>query len=86
MIPKNITKEAVKKAIQEIDENGVPRHRESTKYHLSYGGKFYPPKYVISVANRIQNGKELKAEEFGGGHESNMFLSSLGFDICGGNV
>lgn len=84
MISKNITRETIIEALRVIDESGVPKHRLSTKYHLSHEGKLYPPKYVISIANKIQNGTELKADEFGGGVESNEFLTALGFDICGG--
>lgn len=86
MIPKNITRKAVIKAIHEIDKNGIPKNRLSTKYNIFFEGKQYPPKYVISLANRIENGVELKAEDFGGGHESNSFLMALGFDIKGGNI
>lgn len=84
MIPNNITREVVIKAMQDIDENGVPKNRVSKKYHVTHEGKQYPPKYVISVANRIINGAELKADEFGGGSESNTFLAALDFDISGG--
>lgn len=84
MISKNITRETVIEALHEIDTNGVPKHRLSTKYHLSHEGKQYPPKYVISIANKIINGTELKADEFGGGEESNTFLTTLGFEIRGG--
>ena len=83
MIPKNITRETVIRAMQEIDKDGVPKNRLSTKYNISFDGKQYPPKYVLSIANRIENGVELKAEDFGGGRESNSFLMALGFDILG---
>jgi biotin operon repressor len=57
MIPQNITKEHILKAIQEIDKNGVPEERLSTKYYLQYNGKNYPPKYTISLANKYANGR-----------------------------
>jgi len=83
MISRNITRDAVIKATQSIDENGVPKNRLSTKYNLVYESKLYPPKYVLSLANEIVNGVELKHYEFGGGDESNSFLATLGFEIRG---
>ncbi|MGC8726194.1 MAG: hypothetical protein ACP5RS_06435 [Thermoplasmata archaeon] len=81
MIPKNITKNDVLKAVNEIDKTGIPKNRNSRKYELEYNGKRYPPKYVISIANKYVNGKELKPLEFNGGKETNEFLNKLGFDI-----
>lgn len=85
MIDKNITKENVLKAISEIDINGIPSNRKSTKYHLIFNDKFYPPKYVLSIANKHVNGKELEPNEFGGGDETNNFLINLGFKIQDGH-
>ncbi|MHA1918482.1 MAG: hypothetical protein ACTSWX_01955, partial [Promethearchaeota archaeon] len=42
---------------------------------------YYPPKYVISLANKFVNGKELSPSLFNGGKESNDYLSKLGFRI-----
>lgn len=64
-----------------MDLNGVPQNRESTKYRLEYKGRTYPPKYLISIANKYVNGHELKPCEFSGGNESNEFLMNLGFEI-----
>ena len=83
MIPKHITRDAVLNALKKIDEIGVPRNRLSTKYNVVHQGKSYPPKYVISLANELTTGVELKPNEFGGGDESNGFLSNLGFEIRG---
>jgi len=83
MIPKDITRDIILEALREIDENGTPSNRLSMKYTLSHGGNLYSPKYVISIANRIKHGTELKHYEFGGGEESNAFLRSLGFEIRG---
>ena len=79
MIPRSIGKEHILKAITEIDENGVRRGRESNRWLLKYNGKSYPPKYVISIANRYANNVELK--NFSGGPETNNFLKRLGFSI-----
>jgi len=81
MIPKDISKLDVLNAIEEIDRNGIPNNRQSRKYHLLYNGKFYPPKLVISIANKYKNGFELAPNSFGGGMETNSFLENLGFAI-----
>ena len=81
MIPNNITREHIIKAIEEINEVGVPPNRESRGFHLEYEGKYYPPKYVISIANRYANGRELQPSEFNGGYETNRFLEKRGFKI-----
>ena len=41
----------------------------------------YPPKLVISIANRYANGSELDSTKFSGGKESNEFLKARGFEI-----
>jgi len=69
------------KAIKEIDSQGVPEVRSSRKFLLEFEGKEYPPKYVISLANKYANGHELDAEEFSGGNESNELLKNRGFNI-----
>ena len=81
MIPKNITKGNILEAIKYIDRFGVPSKRDSTKYDLKYKGKNYPPKYVISIANKCANGEELESTKFSGGRMTNKFLCCLGFDI-----
>jgi len=81
MIPKNIKREDILKAIDEVEKVGVPEGRSSKKFLLEYDGKFYPPKYIISLANKYANGIELDSSEFGGGKETNDFLRVLGFNI-----
>ena len=80
-IPKNINKEHIINAIQKIDREGVPEKRESTRFNLSYEGKYYPPKYIISIANLYANGEEYLPSLFSGGDETNSFLRRLGFTI-----
>src|SRR5438034_10766341 len=78
-IPTSIEHTHIRKAMQEID-NAVPRYpkkRASTVYDLHYAGKIYPPKYVLSVANKFSNGIELRG--FRGGAETNNFLIARGF-------
>ncbi|MDK2908055.1 MAG: hypothetical protein PWQ87_513 [Candidatus Woesearchaeota archaeon] len=81
MIPSNIEREHIIKAIREIDSNEIPLGRESKKFCLIFEEKRYPPKYVLSLANRFANNKELNPSKFSGGQETNNFLKRLGFDI-----
>ena len=80
-IPKNITREHVLRAMKEIERNGVPRRRNSRKFILSHEGKSFPPKYVVSLANKYANQVVLDSSKFLGGQETNRFLESLGFKI-----
>ena len=64
MIPKELQHQHFMKAIQEIEKNGVPKSRESYIYDLLLDGKKYPPKYVISIANKYLTGKELSPDIF----------------------
>jgi Cdc6-like AAA superfamily ATPase len=83
MIPKNITKEHLEKAIEEIDKKGVRKGRHSSTYDLIYNKKSYPPKLVISIANRFANGSELDPNVFAGGKRTAAFefLKKEGFEI-----
>jgi len=81
MIPKNIKREHIIKAIDEIKKVGIPAGRSSKKFLLEYNGKFYPPKYTVSLANKYANGKKLDPQDFSGGTETNDFLKDLGFSI-----
>lgn len=81
MIPKNIDREHIIKAIEEIKKDGISKGRSSKRFLLEYDGKCYPPKYIISLANKYANGKELDSQKFGGGAETNDFLKHLGFNI-----
>ena len=81
MIPKNITQNHISRAVSEVRRNGIPKSRRSTKFHMLYQGRRYPPKYVVSLANRFANGRELPASHFEGGKEANDFLVRLGFPV-----
>lgn len=81
MIPENIRKDHVLRALEEIDEKGVPKRRASKKFELIYEGSSYPPKYAISLANKFANNRKLEPLEFGGGKETNEFLRRLGFKV-----
>ena len=81
MIPRNINRVHILKAIGEIDRNSIPKGRESKKFLLLHNGKYYPPKYVISLANKYANGMVLDPSEFSGGQETNRFLVRLGSKV-----
>jgi len=81
MIPLNIERRHVIDATRKINLDGVPPGRSSKKFLLDFGGKRYPPKYVISLANKFANGEELSSSMFNGGQETNEFLKGLGFGI-----
>lgn len=81
MIPKNIHQEHILKAIEEGKKTGIPKRRGSKKFLVEFNGVYYPPKYIISLANKYANGEELNPSEFSGGRESNDFLRALGFQI-----
>ncbi len=82
MIPKNITKRDILKAIAEVNKRGIPQNRHSTKWSLIYDDQLYPPKYLISLANKFRNGLEWSPKKFSGGYESNQFLEERGFEIA----
>ena len=82
-IPKNITKDHIINAIADIENRMVviPINRKSRQYSIHYKGKYYPPKFVISQANKHANGEFYDSNLFGGGYESNEFLRKKGFEI-----
>src|SRR5258705_437737 len=62
-----------------------PKRREPTIYDLHDRGNIYPPKYVLSLANKFANGNELHG--FKGGAQTNNFLIARGFaDILNKNT
>jgi 5-methylcytosine-specific restriction endonuclease McrBC GTP-binding regulatory subunit McrB len=80
---KQITKEHILKAIQEIDNEGVRPGRNSSTYDLIYNDKPYPPKLILSIANKYATGKELDHNTFAGGQGTPAFnlLKNEGFII-----
>ena len=81
MIPQNIRKQHIENAIDEIRNKGDPKGRESRKYKLIFDGQPFPPKYVVSLANKYANGEELDSSVFDGGAETNSYLESRGFRV-----
>lgn len=71
----------IAEAIKYIDENGVPWHNMSTKYELVWeNGNTYPPKYVIAVANHLQNGEEIDVSGYNA-VEAKNYLIAKGYEI-----
>ncbi len=83
MIPNNITKEHIEKAIKEIDRKGIQKGAHSSTYDIVYNEKRYPPKLVVSLANKYANGVILPRDTFQGGEGTPAFqvLERLGFQI-----
>lgn len=83
MVPNNITKEHINTAIAEIDQKGVQNGAHSTTYDLIHNGNRYPPKLVLSLANKYANGNELDRSTFTGGDNTEAFnyIKNLGFKI-----
>ncbi|MEQ3691042.1 MAG: hypothetical protein ABNG98_05950, partial [Flavobacterium sp.] len=78
-----ITKEHILQAIQEIDKEGIRNGRHSSTYDLVFNDKSYPPKLVISIANRFATGVELDSSTFSGGIGTDAFklIEKYGFKI-----
>src|SRR5690606_1962599 len=79
-IPYNISKEHIQKAISEISSQDIPPQRREQHYSLREDGKSFPPKYVISIANKFANGVELDSKEFNA-VEAKKFLLKREFTV-----
>ena len=82
-IPINLTREHILKAIEKIDsEPELKTKRSSSTYDLIFEGKKYPPILVLSIANQINNGKELLLSDFNNNIEKPFnLLRENGFSI-----
>ena len=82
-IPGNITEQHFLQALAEIDQEGVPPEAESSTYDLVHNGQTYPPIYVLSLASKHANGRELDRTGLGEGLGTTCFKKILGcgFDI-----
>lgn len=79
-IPKNITKEHIDRAINEINLNDIPNGRLSNTYFLISAGKRLPPKFVLGKANKYANNKILDSNSFNA-VEAMKFLKKLDYEI-----
>lgn len=86
-VPK-ITRAHVESALEEIQREGVPAGRGSTRFCLVVGARHYPPKYVVALAAKAKLGRQLRPDEFSGGAQTNGVLAALGLKVvecrCGG--
>ena len=82
-VPGNISREPLLQAIEEIRRSGVPSGAQSTIYDVVFEGERFPPKLVVSIANRFANGEDLDRQTFGGGPDKPAFrlLERHGFTI-----
>jgi 5-methylcytosine-specific restriction protein B len=82
-VPKNIFREHLEKAINKIDEEGIPTDANSQYYDVIFNGKIYPPKLIVSYANIFANGEVLDRTKFEGGIGTECFklLERNGFII-----
>jgi 5-methylcytosine-specific restriction protein B len=79
-----IKKEHILAAIKEIEANPLLRKgRASSTYDLIYEENDYPPKLIISIANKYATGVELDPNTFEGGIGTPAFqlLEKEGFEI-----
>lgn len=77
-----ISKKDIINAINEIDSNPELRKgRASSTYDLLYNNIEYPPKLVISIANKIATGEQLNPNDFEGGIGTPAFKLLEGFDF-----
>jgi len=81
-IPPHITQEHIFQAIDEINKTRWLKENDSKKYDLLFKGEKFPPKVVVSIANKYANGIPLDFSEFSGGEQAaNKFLKDRGFEI-----
>ncbi len=79
-VPKLLSK-SIEDALKYIDEHGVPNEHKSTTYLLNTNnGNKYPPKYVIAVANHLENGEEIKTDYFNA-IEAKKFFITRGYTV-----
>ena len=77
------TREELINAIKQIDNNPkLITGRHSSTYDLVHNGNTYPPILVLSTANKLKKGKDLKLEDFGNSTKIPFkILRDNGFEI-----
>ena len=72
----------IEDAFRYIDEHGVPKGRNGTRFSCPREGRLYPPKYLIAKAFNLATGQTLSPEDHHGGErDSNKILQELGLEI-----
>jgi len=79
-IPDNITADHIRQAARWINDHGIPPNRKSKIYDVIVDNYPYPPKYIISVANKFANQEELPPYKFTA-QEALRYLEKRGFKI-----
>lgn len=79
-IPESIEKKHIIDAIKEIKLKEVPINRKSKSHFLCHKKKLYPPKYVLSIANKFVSGKELDPNGFHT-YDAKHFLEKRGLEV-----
>jgi hypothetical protein len=76
--PSEITKDHVRKGLEEIKKSDIPLHN-GTRWQVVIDGKPYPPKEVMRFARKEYD----KSNDwpYGGGPSTNKFLEKMGFEI-----
>lgn len=79
----SISPENIRQAIEEINRDGIRLGRQSSTYDVLVDGKRYPPKYLLSLANKYATGQELDHNQFEGGENTPAFafLRDNGYQI-----
>lgn len=72
-----VTKDLVEQALQSIDPEKIPPKNAGKVNALVYGGKKYPPKYVLATALKIANSDVGNFNS----NEAVSFLSGMGFEL-----
>lgn len=83
-IPKELATDHVLRAIARLDAGETTDCKAAVHYALSYNGKSYAPKAVISLAAEEATGTRLHPSEFSGGNgagQANYVLRNLGFTV-----
>lgn len=84
MIPRELRRDHVLRALDRIAREGIPIKRASHKHCLVHYGIHFAPKFVVSEACRAFRPDGLTPDEFSGGLETNELLRSHGFTIVKG--
>jgi 5-methylcytosine-specific restriction protein B len=70
-----LTEVHLRQAAREIDRNGVPVKRESTRYLVEIDGKKYPPKLIVCIAVKFLRGFQLDSKEIHGDHAKDLCVN-----------
>lgn len=77
-IPEGITRGHVRAAIEDLDAGRDHAFGESTKFHLVYEGRRYPPKAVLGLAAQHRSGEQYFPRDFSGGKDAKCFRIQIG--------